>query len=193
MGRCAYCEKFIIGGKKQGSVRFCSDTCYEQGFLAQLADQATPELIVERIQEIRARCCPVCEGEGPLDLYTTHTAWSLIVFTGWRHRPQLSCAGCGRKSIQRGLASTALLGWWSIPLGIVMTPWQLINGFKELSKCRDTSEPSTDLLDQVRLELGAEIVAKQSAEKKRVGKLQPVAGFATNLRKSAHAITTEMD
>jgi hypothetical protein len=157
MGRCAYCGKFIIGGKKQGSLRYCNDACHHQGFLAPVAEYAAPELVEARLTALRQQPCPICGGVGPVDLYTSHTAWSLVAVTSWKDRPRLSCVRCGRRRIRRAMAFTALCGWWGFPFGLVVTPWQLFNGAKALSKARDSSTPSDQLQQMVKLEVASSL------------------------------------
>lgn len=162
MSRCAYCNKFILGGKKQGSLRFCNDACYQKGFLVRVAEEAEPELIAERVQAIREQPCPMCGGEGPVDLSNSHTAWSLFVLTSWRDHPSISCSSCGKKAIWKGLAFTSVCGWWGFPFGLVVTPLQLINNFKSLGKLPHSSEPSQQLQELVKLEIASELEAKKN-------------------------------
>lgn len=161
MARCAHCRSFILGGKKQGSLRFCNDSCYQQGFLAVVADQVAPELVAERLNELRNQECPVCGGEGPVDICTSHTAWSIIVMTSWKDHPRLSCARCGKAAIRRGIAFTSLFGWWGFPFGVVVTPWQLMSNFKSLRRLPGAHGPSPALQEIVQLQIAQELQAGQ--------------------------------
>ena len=116
MGKCAHCGKFILGGKKEGALRFCNDACHQKGFLARLAAQAAPETVEARLQQIRHQQCPICGGDGPVDIYISHTAWSLFVITSWKDRRQLSCARCGRASIRKGWRSLHFVAGGDFPL-----------------------------------------------------------------------------
>lgn len=158
MGRCATCRKFIIGGPKQGDLQFCSEQCLEDGFLAPLAQRAAPELVAARAYDAHQQNCPVCGGAGPVDIYTSHTAFSLFWITSWKSQPRLCCARCGTAAIRRGLITTALFGWWGIPFGIVMTPWQLYNGVKSLANRPNPSEPSMELTRRIRIEIARAMV-----------------------------------
>jgi hypothetical protein len=159
MAKCSYCNKFILGGKKQGSLRFCNDECHQNGFLAPLAARTAPEVVAERIREVHQQRCPVCGGSGPVDICTSHTAWSLIILTSWKDHPRLSCASCGKKSIWRGLALTSLFGWWGLPFGPIVTPLQLINGVRSLNKLPDASGPSETLQQMVKLDVASQLAA----------------------------------
>jgi hypothetical protein len=161
MARCAHCGKFILGGKKEGPLRFCNDRCYEQGFLTAVADQAAPEVVTARLAQVHGGVCPICHGEGPVDVCTSHTAWSIIVMTSWQDHPQLSCARCGKKAILRGLVITSVLGWWGFPFGLVVTPWQLMNGIRSLRKLPNSETPSAELQQMIKLQVAREIQSGQ--------------------------------
>lgn len=161
MAKCAHCRKFIVGGKKQGRLRFCNERCYQQGFLTAVADQAAPEVVAERLNAIRKQPCPVCGGEGPVDICTSYTVWSAVVTTSWKDHARLSCARCGRASILRGMAFTSLFGWWGFPFGLVATPWQLINGCKSLRRLPRAGSPSPALQEMVKVQIAQEIQAGQ--------------------------------
>lgn len=161
MGRCAYCNKFIIGGKKQGKLRFCGNDCFQYGYLFALAEEAEPGLVEEQVLAVREMDCPICGGVGPVDFSTSHRAWSVIILTSWNDSPLLSCASCGKKAIWNGIAFTSLCGWWGIPFGLLVTPWQIMNGFKSLGKIPHDGEPSEELNKRVKLQIAAEIMQNQ--------------------------------
>lgn len=161
MAKCTHCGKFIIGGKKQGQLRFCNDRCYQRGFLAAVADQAAPGVVAARLREIREEACPLCGGPGPIDICTSHTAWSAIVIVSWKDHPRLSCGRCGTVSIWRGIVFTFFLGWWNFPFGPVITPWQLMNGFKSLKRLPSSRGPSAELQLMVKLRVAQEIQSRQ--------------------------------
>lgn len=162
MGRCANCRAFILGGRKQGDLRYCNDACLQQGFLAPLADRVAPEIVARNLQATHQQPCPICHGPGPVDLYTSHTAWSIFILTSWCSQPQLSCESCGSAAIRKGMVITALCGWWGIPFGLVVTPWQLLNGARSLANRPLPSHPSEALQHLVKLNVGAAIA--QQAE-----------------------------
>ena len=165
MAKCAYCNKFIIGGKKQGALRFCNDQCHQKGFLVSVAEEVAPEVIAQRVDEIRQQDCPDCSGNGPVDLSISYTAWSIVVMTSWKDHPRLSCSACGKKAIWKGIAFTSLFGWWGFPFGIVVTPWQIINGLKALKKLPHSQhQPSDDLQQMVKLEIASELEAAHATE-----------------------------
>jgi hypothetical protein len=169
MAKCAHCGKFILGGKKEGPLRYCNDRCYEQGFLVVVAEQVAPELVAARIAEVHGQACPVCGGEAPVDICTSYTALSIFVLTTWKAKPRLSCARCGKKSIFRDIAFTSVFGWWGLPFGLILTPVQLINGFRSLGKLPKAARPSAELQEIVKLQIAREIES---------GQLDPKSGAA---------------
>ncbi len=69
MAQCAYCSTTIIlGGKKEGDLRFCNDKCVERGFVLIVADQIPPEMLNEAVTEVHQGVCPACGGPGPIDV-----------------------------------------------------------------------------------------------------------------------------
>lgn len=158
MAKCSHCGKFIMfGGKKQGELRFCSDACHQQGFLAPLAERFAPEVIEQQVRQIHQQSCPVCGGDGPADINTSRTTASILIMTSRKDSPRLSCARCGKGSINKGIASTALFGWWGFPFGFIFTPWQLFKGVKSLSNLPDASQPSEKLQRLVKLQVAGSL------------------------------------
>ncbi len=157
MGRCAYCRKLMIGGRRQGNLRFCSDNCHELGFLLPLAERAGREFVSEQIHAAHEQLCPSCGGPGPVDVYTSHTAWSIIILTTWKSTPRLSCRRCGTAEIWRGITFTALCGWWGCPYGWIVTPIQLFRGVHALLTRPQAAHPSAALQHHVKLRVGSSI------------------------------------
>ncbi len=158
MGRCASCRKLIVlGGKKQGNLRFCSDDCHQQGFLIPLAQQGAPETVAEQVQAVHQQACPMCGGPGPVDIYTSHSVVSILIVTSWKSTPQLSCVSCGTTAIWKGIAVSAFLGWWGFPFGLIITPLQLLKGARALSNRPEPGQPSVALQDVVRSHIGSSL------------------------------------
>ena len=169
MARCTHCGKFIFRGIKEGSRRFCGESCYENGFLLPLSQHAGSEAIEKHIREVHRQRCPICHGQGPCDIVASHTAFSWVIFTHWRHKSQLSCAQCGKKEIWKSAIFTALFGWWGFPFGLIVTPAQLIKNGIELTRLPSENEPSEALQHMVKLKIGRALLdaAKSRAEYRR--------------------------
>lgn len=126
MARCTNCDSLIImGGTKVGSLTFCGAKCAALAPLYAGAE-ALGEVEVEReVQRLRQAPCPVCQGPGPVDIYTSYRVYSVLVMTSWRNLPRVSCRGCARKAQAMDAGISLVAGWWGIPWGFIMTPIQL--------------------------------------------------------------------
>ena len=164
MARCSQCQCWMIGGIQEGDLRFCSIKCHEDGFICQLVDGVDDAFLHTYIKEIQFQACPVCKGVGPVDLYTKHVATSLVYASWWKDVPRLSCRQCGVRHVWNGLIWTTIFGWWHFPIGIVTTPWQLLNSVNQLRKLTDNNTPSAGLIRSIKLELGQKV--KKLAQEK---------------------------
>lgn len=127
MTPCASCGTTIVmGGVKDGELRFCNRTCQKSGGLAYLGAEI-PDLEVQSYaMEVREGPCPKCQGPGPNDVFTSHTVLSFILLTSWRSTPHISCKSCAVKSQALGFVLSFLFGWWGFPFGLILTPVQLV-------------------------------------------------------------------
>lgn len=89
------------------------------------------EEINELSQKLRSLPCPVC-GSTAAKLNGTilHTVKSFIFFSSFRKEPIIACPDCLDKKNQEAIVSTALLGWWGIPWGILKTPIYIYHNSK---------------------------------------------------------------
>ncbi|HYM34571.1 MAG TPA: hypothetical protein VET48_04195 [Steroidobacteraceae bacterium] len=157
MARCSYCDSLIlIGGVRDGEMRFCNAKCHARGRAMLVARQIPLELVRQRTQAIHTGPCPRCNKDnGPVDVHTAHKVYSALVMTSWSSQPQVSCRACGVKSQALGAASSLLLGWWGIPWGIVMTPVQIGKNIVGMLRNPATDGPSAQLEQMVRLDLAS--------------------------------------
>jgi hypothetical protein len=163
MATCDACNTTILfGGKRDANGRFCNRKCQARGALLAVAKQIPDTTIREQVWQVHQGTCPKCGGSGPVDVYVTHKIWSAVVLTSWKSVPELSCRSCGRKSQWMGLASSAVLGWWGLPWGLVLTPVQIARNIAGISKPADASAPSPDLEKVVRMKLAASLVPRSS-------------------------------
>jgi hypothetical protein len=106
----------------------------------------SPEEIIELSQKLRSLPCPLCGSiKSKLNGTIMHTAKSFLFFSFFRKEPIIGCPDCLDKKNQDSIISTALLGWWGIPWGILKTPFYIYNNFKEKKQNR-ISEPNETLL-----------------------------------------------
>jgi hypothetical protein len=159
MAKCDNCSKTILfGGKKLDGLRFCNDECLELGYL-QIEARAIPDDIVfEAARELHMGLCPVCSGNGPIDVHTSHEVWSLFIMTSWKSLPRLSCRSCGVKRQVGGLLFSTIAGWWGFPWGLFMTPLQISKNIGGLAKPPDPLQPSDEMLSMVRLNIAENLI-----------------------------------
>jgi hypothetical protein len=163
MATCAACNSTIIfGGKSDANGRFCNQKCQARGALLAAANQIPDATIREQVWQIHQGVCPKCGGTGPVDVYVTHTVWSALLLTQWKSTPEVSCRSCGRKSQWIGVASSALLGWWGFPWGLVFTPIQIAKNLAAIARSADASTPSPELEKIVRMRLAGGMVQRPS-------------------------------
>jgi hypothetical protein len=145
MARCHNCNKWILGGIREGTFRYCSTECHEDGFLVLVVESIDLAILDLFVNETHKQPCVICGHSGPVDLYTKYTVTSLIFYFSWSDSPTVCCRQCGVKRILRGFAWTFLFGWWSLPFGVVATPWQLSRSVRQLCPLPNPSLPSEQL------------------------------------------------
>ncbi len=159
MAECAYCGSTILfGGKKEGNLKFCNQSCAENGYVLLVAEQVPDNIVRDHVQQVHSGLCPKCQGSGPIDVHTSHTVWSALLVTSWNSNPQICCRSCGLQHQLRGLGFSLLLGWWGFPWGIIMTPVQIVRNLSGMVSGPDPLQPSEKLHQQVRLALAANAV-----------------------------------
>lgn len=95
---------------------------------------------------LRDLACPFCKSNSDkLNGTKTHKVKSFIIFTSADIETIVACPNCLSKKNNNAIISTALLGWWGIPWGIIKTPKYLFSNFKEKKHIKDT-EPNDALL-----------------------------------------------
>jgi hypothetical protein len=168
MASCAYCNSMILfGGRKQGDLRFCDAKCEQRGVLALVANQLPADAVAKHLGEVHGGSCPKCGGDGPVDVHTSYKVWSALVMTQWSSNPSVCCRSCGTKQRIVDTLSSALLGWWGFPWGILMTPVQVGRNVVGFFGGPDPAEPSAALEKIVRLQLAGHLT--QDARPSRPG------------------------
>jgi len=123
------------------------------------------EEIKELSQKLRILPCPLCGNKtAKLNGTVMHTAKSFILFSTFRKEPIIGCPDCLDKKNQDSITSTALLGWWGFPWGILKTPFYIYNNIKE-KKYNRISEPNNTFLRFTLLNIGQIETYKEDAEK----------------------------
>jgi DNA-directed RNA polymerase subunit RPC12/RpoP len=166
MAKCDYCGSTILfGGKRQGDLRFCNATCSGKGALLAIARQVPESIVNETVRQVHQGLCPKCGGTGPVDVHVHHQIWSALFFTSWKSQPQISCRSCGVKSQMGDAAFSLLLGWWGFPWGLVFTPVQIGRNVFGMLRGPDPLKASPQLERAIRMNLAAQALARQQAQK----------------------------
>jgi hypothetical protein len=164
MASCAYCNTTIIlGGKKDGDLRFCNADCLRKGALVRLARQLPPAEVQRYVANVHRGMCPECSGPGPVDVHTSYRVWSALFMTSWSSRPALCCQSCGTKRKWGDTAFSLFLGWWGLPWGVLVTPMQLGRNLVGMVRTPDPQAPSPAMENLLRLGMAAEMVKADAA------------------------------
>lgn len=166
MARCATCRTTILfGGITSDQGRYCNQRCAQTGFITAAASHIPPEIIEQQTAQLHAGVCPRCGRPGPVDVHTAYFVWSLLLLTSWRNTPAVSCRRCARMRQAGNLLTSAVVGWWGFPWGIVMTPVQVTRNLIAILSGPDPARPSDDLRRVVRTILGSQLLAAMAAER----------------------------
>ena len=163
MAKCASCgSTIVIGGKKQGKLRFCNDECLQLEVFLSALNHVPDDLLEKQIRAVHKGNCPKCHGPGPVDVHTSHQVWSLLVLTSSKSNPQISCRKCGIKAKIRDGVLSLFVGWWGLPWGPIMTPIQVIRNIVGIFHSPDPTNPSWELETMVELEISGKVMQAQA-------------------------------
>ena len=157
MATCANCKTiFFLGGVTDATERFCSDRCQSQGRLLRLSTLIPPSAVQAMTEQVRHGTCPDCGGAGPVEAFVSHRVWSAVFKTQWTTHQHVCCRPCATRKQLTAMGYSALLGWWGIPWGLLITPIQILrNGF-ELMKRAESPHASAELVRIVRMHMAAQ-------------------------------------
>lgn len=162
MRRCHACNFWIpLGGIADGEYRYCCDICVQDGPVFPLSRQLPEADVRLKALKIHSGRCVHCQGPGPVELRTSYRIWSVVVLTHWSSRYQISCRGCGFKAQLRGIVYSALLGWWGLPFGVLVTPVQIVRNVLGMLFVPNPQAPSPGLVRQASLQLAQERLARE--------------------------------
>lgn len=162
MTNCAQCDGSILwGGVQAYGHTFCGKVCAERG-RARFDIPVPQDDVIALAAAIRDTACPTCSRNRPVDLRVAPYAVSLLVVTMWGRRATLACRSCGLRQQLLWLVVTFLMGWWGIPIGVIVTPVQLVRGITGIVRDPAESGPSPLLLQHCRVQL-AEQIRQQNA------------------------------
>lgn len=159
---CANCGSTILfGGKKSGNRKYCNEKCFEADEIGRMSD-AIPDSEVDRFSaEIRQADCPQCGKNSGLEVFKSYFIYSVILFTSWKQKPELSCRSCARKRQLKDFFASSFLGWWGIPFGILITPIILVANVVAMIINPLHKQPSKKLKEYARLLIAQDILSRQ--------------------------------
>ncbi len=124
MARCDTCGNMVVfGGEHWNGMDFCSEECLQVAVTASSREGIPDDVVLQRAMEFRNRPCPRCGGEGPNDVHSAWSIYSLLIVTHRAKKETIACSKCGIKHKLKYFLFTGLCGWWGIPFGILMTPF----------------------------------------------------------------------
>ncbi len=164
MRRCDACNFWtLFGAIEDGGYRYCCDICVEIGPVFPRSRELGAADVRLKALKIHGGRCPLCEGPGPVELRASYRIWSVVAFTHFSSRYQISCRRCGLGAQLRGLVHSILLGWWGLPIGVLMTPVQIVRNLVAMVLVPNPQEPSPGLVRQASLQLAQERLAAERA------------------------------
>jgi hypothetical protein len=120
---------------------------------AQLREVSEAELI-EYCALIQSQPCPNCYSSAqPLNATITSKVMSFLVLTTWTKKLVIACPSCLDKLNQDASTTSALLGWWGFPWGIIRTI-QALNFNRKMGKTNHVAYPNEMLKSFVLTNLG---------------------------------------
>jgi hypothetical protein len=174
MARCAYCNDLILfGGTRDGDMHFCNEKCHQSGIALTVSRFIPDDIIQSHVDEVHQGSCPVCHGQGPVDVHTSYFVWSALVITQWSSKPQLCCRRCGIKSQLGSSLGSLAIGWWGIPWGLIFTPVQVLRNFIGMVSPPRPGTPSDSLRKLVCLNMAPYYLAEPNDPASRQDVIPP--------------------
>lgn len=160
---CATCGNSILfGGKKVGSRRYCSKKCLQADELGRISDTVPEEKIDRLVSEIRHAECPVCNKKSKLEIFKSYFVYSVIIYTSWKEKPEISCKSCARKRQLTDFISSFFVGWWGSPFELIATPIILLMNGVAMFRDPTTKPPSKELKQYVRMLIAIDMLERNN-------------------------------
>jgi hypothetical protein len=165
MSKCATCGKSIIaGGIKDQGFRFCSKPCHQRQapFLSKIG-QVSEDAVDREMTRVRALRCSRCKRNGEVDMHSSAFVYSMIIMTRFGQNKHLCCKSCALKAQAKDTLSTAALGWWGFPFGLIMTPISLVSNVAQMVATARRKEPSAAMRLYIKQQVARQLVAQAQA------------------------------
>jgi hypothetical protein len=123
------------------------------GVNVQLADPGSLA-IDDYIELVRSQACPVCSSTAaPLNAIVIGSVKSFIILTQYKKKLMVACPSCLQQANQKATSTTAIMGWWGLPWGIIRTSQALFRNIKA-NKAIRANEPSDSLISFIKTNAG---------------------------------------
>ena len=142
----------LFGGIRESGFRFCNKWCRKQGETLIRASEFPDDEIYEEAIRLRESDCPLCESEGPLDVFQSHYVYSLAYLITWGSKNHLCCRRCARKKQAWSTFTTLICGWWG-PLGFILSPYQICRNVRAIFAKPDDEALSEQIWHFARMQL----------------------------------------
>ena len=178
MANCGNCGKsfFFAGFTSEDGNKYCDERCQLEHELQPYIDRITDAELDEALTLMQFVNCPECDGKGPLEVWHSHSIWSVLVLTRWVNEAHFCCQSCARKHQWKGLAMSTLLGWWGFPWGVIMTPVQIFRGLGALLTGFPEGDATPELIREAQLTLG---LPRQREHRRRMKEKRQGTGTGT--------------
>ncbi|MGJ8673499.1 hypothetical protein [Rubritalea sp.] len=166
MAKCNYCNtSTFIGGKRDGKLFFCDQSCNTSYYLMPYADSVPKEKMHEMVMAVYNGNCPRCRKKnGPVDVHKAYRVWSAILLTSYSTHPVPTCKSCAVKRQLGSIAFSGSLGWWGFPSGLIMTPIQLLKNTAAIFQNPQKNGPTEMLTKHVKWTIGERIALEQAQQ-----------------------------
>jgi len=153
--RCVFCNSLINSGvEDENKYKFCDSTCLYNYKVISTSNLISDDIVEENTKQIHQGHCPICKKQrGSIDVHYSHSIYSLLLYSSWNSKTQISCRFCGLKSQIISSITSFLFGWWGFPWGMIYTPIQLIKNLDGIFLPSESTKPSIQLRNQIKLRL----------------------------------------
>lgn len=123
--------------------------------------QNKTEYAAKCVPELLKYSCPICNKRKVENVLFINKIYSLVITSRTSSQIVAGCKKCLKEEIKRATVFSFFFGWWSVPLGLLLTPCVLISNLAKLLSLRK-NEPSKDFFKLVLIKLTPEKPDKKS-------------------------------
>lgn len=166
MARCRTCKGIVLfGGKTDGEYRYCTQKCLDKDLLRETSEMIPQDVLDERVHAVHQGRCPKCKkDQGPVDVHWAYSLWTFIYVTQTRSHQLLCCRSCARQEQIWASVWSLFFGVWG-PIGILMTPVQILRNIGAMIGGPPPYAPSVPLFQFIRRVTAEQIVQNASTRR----------------------------